>query len=107
VSNPIEIFSKFSGKCTACGGAIMAGDRVLWTKGVKGVTHKQCPTPEYLAAVAADQMLGITSRLIEQIEQASDSALHVLRGLITAEFDRRKESRGAVRALPTPDGEVR
>jgi hypothetical protein len=33
------ISSKFDGRCKACGGGIKQGDRVVWIKGVQGVTH--------------------------------------------------------------------
>jgi SWI/SNF-related matrix-associated actin-dependent regulator 1 of chromatin subfamily A len=36
------ITSKYDGNCTACGGAIRAGDRVSWVKGVRGVKHASC-----------------------------------------------------------------
>jgi hypothetical protein len=35
----MTISAKFQGKCTACGGIVNIGDRVMWTRGVKGVSH--------------------------------------------------------------------
>lgn len=39
------ITSRFDGVCTACGREVRAGDRVSWTRGVRGVLHAAC-SPE-------------------------------------------------------------
>jgi len=48
----VILTSKYDGNCTTCGGAIRAGDRVSWTKGVRGVKHASC-SEEGRAAQAA------------------------------------------------------
>jgi hypothetical protein len=35
----MTITSKFTSKCRTCGGEVKAGDRVIWIRGVAGVTH--------------------------------------------------------------------
>jgi hypothetical protein len=39
----MTITSKFDGECKLCGGRILAGESVNWTKGEKGVAHEVCP----------------------------------------------------------------
>jgi hypothetical protein len=41
---PREITSKYSGRCTTCGGTIGVGDRCLWQRGA-GIRHTVCPEP--------------------------------------------------------------
>lgn len=49
--------SKYPGKCLTCGDPIAVGDRVSWTKGVKGVKHAACSDEgkEVAAAVATSR----------------------------------------------------
>ena len=88
----MEIVSKFSGKCTACNGPVASGDRVNWIKGVKGVTHVQCPTAETLELQAANETLFEAGRLHEQIASMSDTALYRLLALLMDEQDKRRKA---------------
>jgi SNF2 family DNA or RNA helicase len=48
------ITSKYDGKCTTCGGIVRAGDRVSWTKGIRGVTHAACSEEGRIVAVQVE-----------------------------------------------------
>ena len=47
------ISAKFESSCTKCKGRIFQGDRVIWNRGVKGVSHaRECMPNDRPVAVA-------------------------------------------------------
>lgn len=39
----LEIIAKFTSRCTKCGQRINAGEKINWSREVRGVTHIKCP----------------------------------------------------------------
>ncbi len=48
------IVSKFPGRCNACNLPVKVGDRVEWSRSVRGVSHEACVQNPHQAAAALE-----------------------------------------------------
>lgn len=110
------ITSKYPGRCRSCLGAILAGDRIHWQKGM-GSQHVECPanpTPAP-ARPASDKQIILVKRLmkerlldpakttwledrLEREALSMDAASKAIEALLAA-----SPARGPVSTFPTPE----
>jgi SWI/SNF-related matrix-associated actin-dependent regulator 1 of chromatin subfamily A len=78
----VIITSKYRSKCKACGEDILAGERVEWTKGEKGVAHAKC------SEEGKQQAIAIAESRRADVEVPADFAVPAPAGLSYLPYQR-------------------
>jgi hypothetical protein len=90
------ITAKFQTKCTACEGRIFKGDRINWTRGVKGVSHTNCDQVEHREPEAEPENFEFKGPKAGTVQVGFDlpsmtpAQLKALRDIVEAELTKRE-----------------